>query len=273
MHEKALTELQLIGQGRTADVYAWKDRRVLKLFHDDFPQEWISYEAKVSQLAFQAGLAAPATDGTLTVDGRIGIIYERVDGPSMLRLISSKPWLIFRLARQFAEVQAAMHRTVGKGFPSQRERLERNIGSVSQLTPASKDRLIRLLHELPDGEVVCHGDYHPDNLIFSPRGPIVIDWMTAVRGNPVADIARTTLLFNTPYFLLEMSGLQKHFLNLGRALLHVCYWREYRKLIPVSREQIEAWIPVVAAARLIEHVPGEEDWLLDIIKRALESAR
>lgn len=42
---------------------------------------------------------------------------------------------------------------------------------------------------------MCHGDYHPGNIILSPRGPVVIGWITACHGNAVADVARTVLLF------------------------------------------------------------------------------
>jgi hypothetical protein len=264
-----MAALQLVGKGLTADVYAWEGGRVLKLFHSDFPREWVAYEAKLSGLAFGAGLAAPATDGLLDLDGKTGILYERIDGLSMLQLVSAQPWLIFRLARQFVEMQLTMHHTLGTGFPSQREHLERDIRSAPKLDATAKDRLIELLHDLPDGEVICHGDYHPDNLILSPRGPVVIDWMNAVRGNPLADVARTSLMFSSPFLPPGIKGIQKRLISLGRSTLHKYYLRQYLKHELVSWQQIEAWMPVIAAARLGERIPGEETWLLEIISRAL----
>jgi aminoglycoside phosphotransferase (APT) family kinase protein len=50
---------------------------------------------------------------------------------------------------------------------------------------------------LLESNVVCHGDCHPDNVFTSSRGPTVIDWMTATHCNPVADVARTVLLFRS----------------------------------------------------------------------------
>jgi aminoglycoside phosphotransferase (APT) family kinase protein len=37
-------------------------------------------------------------------------------------------------------------------------------------------------------------DLHPLNVIMSPRGPIVIDWPNARRGDPMADVALTYAL-------------------------------------------------------------------------------
>ncbi len=47
---------------------------------------------------------------------------------------------------------------------------------------------------LPDGDQVCHGDFHPDNIMLTPAGPRVIDWNNATSGNPLADIAWTSLI-------------------------------------------------------------------------------
>ena len=43
---------------------------------------------------------------------------------------------------------------------------------------------------------VCHGDFHPSNVIVDKDGRLhVIDWSHATQGNGSADAARTFLLF------------------------------------------------------------------------------
>src|SRR3546814_7594415 len=51
-----------------------------------------------------------------------------------------------------------------------------------------------ILDALPDGDRLCHGDYHPGNVIETAGGPVVIDWPAVTRGHPDADYARTLLL-------------------------------------------------------------------------------
>ena len=44
-----------------------------------------------------------------------------------------------------------------------------------------------------DGDKLCHGDFHPGNVLLTEKGAVVIDWMTASICNPWADMARTDL--------------------------------------------------------------------------------
>jgi hypothetical protein len=103
---------KLLGQGRTAEVYAWGDFQVLKLFFTTWPVEWIHQEARVARVVHEAGLASPAAGDLIEVEGRLGIVYERIDGPSMLEEVARHPWRIVSLAHQFADLHLAMHRRV-----------------------------------------------------------------------------------------------------------------------------------------------------------------
>ncbi|WP_020391142.1 phosphotransferase [Kribbella catacumbae] len=60
--------------------------------------------------------------------------------------------------------------------------------------------LHRRLHAIPapsgtPGQVVMHGDLHPENVILSPGGPVVIDWRNAEEGPAEFDIAMTAIIF------------------------------------------------------------------------------
>jgi len=43
------------------------------------------------------------------------------------------------------------------------------------------------LRELPDGEALCHGDFHPRNVIVDGDELTIIDWVDASSGPPAAD--------------------------------------------------------------------------------------
>jgi tRNA A-37 threonylcarbamoyl transferase component Bud32 len=56
--------------------------------------------------------------------------------------------------------------------------------------PAVLADLHRRLHEIPfDGATLLHRDLHPENVILSPRGPVVVDWTNAGAGEPAFDVA------------------------------------------------------------------------------------
>ena len=82
----------LIGAGRTADVYAWGDGHVLKLYQDWMPAIAIEREFAITRLARESGLPVPAAEELLQVEGRLGIVFERILGISLLKILSGRPW-------------------------------------------------------------------------------------------------------------------------------------------------------------------------------------
>lgn len=251
-----------IGVGRTAEVYAWGEGQVLKLYRAGMPAGWVRREAEVGRIVFESGLDAPAVGEVVEVDGRLGVVYERVDGPSMLEVMSRRPWAVFRLARTFAEIQVRMHNCARPELPSGRESLIRAIRQAPVLADDLRACALRRLDELPDGHAVCHGDLHPDNVVMSRRGPIVIDWMTATQGNPVADVARTTVLVLGGAPPPGMSWLKRALIPALRQAFYSAYLRRYLELRPFPKGQIGEWLPVMAAARLNEGIAAEQEALL-----------
>ena len=157
----------LIGTGRTAEVFAWGDGQVLKLYRAGMPAQWVADEARVGRIVVDAGLAAPAVGDIVELDGRLGVVYERLDGPSMLDYMAGHPAEIPTLGRQFAELHAQMHDCNRPELPSQRAGFVAAIEYAPHLSAALKQAALRQLNRLADGQAVCHGDYHPGNLVMT----------------------------------------------------------------------------------------------------------
>lgn len=256
----------LVGIGRTAEVYGWDDTHVLKLFHTTMPFASIAAEARFAQVVTAAGLPAPAAvDPLIEVNGRHGIVYARVDGPTMLALLASDPQRLEELAGQFGALHAQMHQCACSKLPGQRGALERAIAYAPALPERLRGRVLQHLARRPGGDAICHGDFHPDNIVMTAQGAVIIDWMTATCGNPVADVARTTLLFRTadapesnPVLAAALEQARHHF--------YALYRRAYEEQLPLVAAEVEAWLPVLAAARLAERVPEEAERLLRIVE-------
>ena len=210
-----------LGRGRTAEVFGWKDNLILKLFFDSTPDTWAQQEAQITRVAYEFGLPVPAVEGVIEIDGRNGILFERIDGPSMLTETKSKPWKLFRSALVLAELHAAIHKCIGPDLPSQRHQLEDAIRNAKALPENMKEAALKVLDHLPDGNALCHGDFHPDNVMVSSRGPIIIDWIIATQGNPLADAARTSLLLRLGDPPPGTRG--RWLINSGRGLYHSTY--------------------------------------------------
>jgi aminoglycoside phosphotransferase (APT) family kinase protein len=259
----------LIARGRTAEVYAWRDGQILKLFYTWCPPHWAQHEIKIGRAMAGMVVPAPKLVDTLEIDGRQGIIYERVDGPTMLRVANTKPWLVVRLARQLAELHARIHQQRGDGLPPLRASLRDTIRGVEALPPDLKAGVLALLDRLPDDDALCHFDFHPDQVILTARGPVIIDWMTAFQGHPLADVARTAVILMVGQ-APQAGRATRTLINLWRGLFGRTYLSRYLRLHPgVTREDVRTWMIPVAAGRLKEQIPGEKEPLLRFIQSNL----
>ena len=242
--EGHLDRSSLIGQGPYSELFAWGDGRVLKLFRDDCAGR-AEEEARFTRIVQESGLAVSEVIGVIKVDGRPGIVYERIDGPTMYQRITAGPWRIVQSARLFAELHSSIHGRTAPGLPGQRQQMKEQI-RVAPLPVAVRDSALEALDGLPDGNVLCHGDFGLKNVLMSAHGPVAIDWEQATTGNPLADVAKTLLTL-----LLERkrsSSFTAWPVEPARALIRSTYLRRYLQLRRASREEIAAWrMPVVVA--------------------------
>lgn len=256
----------LIGQGRTAEVYAWGDNRALKLYRAGWRASWVEREVQISQRVAAAGLPAPGVGEMIEVDGRFGILFERIVGPSMVGQFGAKPWTLARTLRSFTDLHLAMHACTIPDLPSQRELLARLIGDASPVPGRVRAAALRQLDQLPDGDALCHGDFHPDNVLVTRSGPVIIDWGSACSGHPLADVARTELLLQVGE--LPSPALNRWLLASARVFVRRTYVRRYLRLRPALVEELAAWRLPVAVARLGEGIPEERSKLRRLIETA-----
>jgi aminoglycoside phosphotransferase (APT) family kinase protein len=195
----------------------------------------------------------------------------------MLQELGSKPWRLSTLIREFTELHLEMHRHSLPELPPLRKRLAERMCRITdsdlpldlrKLVERANAVALASLEEFPEGERLCHGDFHPDNIIMSPHGPIIIDWSDATKGNPAADVARTRLLVSlgTPVEG-RISGWLVKLMRKGALSL---YLKLYLKGSAISSESINAWELPVALTMITEDIPGERDKLITLIKNHLE---
>lgn len=124
--------------------------------------------------------------------------------------------------------------------------------------------------KLPNGNKVCYGDYHTDNIIMMDGEAKVLDWMTATSGNPCGDVARTLIMIRYSYLPSDMPKATKLFIQTARKLFARFYLNSYMKLTNTSAKSIDKWLLPVMAARLVEGVPEpEKQFLLRKIRHKL----
>lgn len=174
---------ELLARGRAADVFAYGDGLVLRRYRSDHD---CLYEAALMQHVRAHGYPVPEV---VEATGR-DLVMERLDGPTMLADLGARPWLVFRHTSALADL---LHRLHDVPVPD----------------------WVRQKHPL--GEWLVHQDLHPDNVMLTSRGPVVIDWSNAGRGDANAEVADLWLILSSAD--APTTGIQRFVVAAGRGLL------------------------------------------------------
>jgi hypothetical protein len=225
---------RLLGAGRLAEVFEDGDA-VLKLYQPGIGPERARHEAMVLDAVSTTSLRVPVSFGIVQVDGRWGLRMSRLAGrPLGLPAPGSDPTA---LVTALALVHQRVLSFQVQGLPHLATRLAERIDGVAQLTSGERSRVPARLQSLPGGDRLCHGDFHPLNIIADGDNLGVIDWLDATSGPPAADIARTWIMAR--HYLPALADLYLDTVLEGG---------------PTDRQTVLAWLPVVAAARLAEGI-------------------
>jgi len=160
-----------IGVGGSAEVFAYGDDAVLKLFRPRYAFA-VDREAERTRAVHAAGIPAPRVIDIVVVDGRRGLVLERIEGRTLLEDLVAGRCGAHTAGAMTAEVQTAVHRATA---------------DLPRLADVARRAA------LPDGDAVAHLDLHPGNVMGSPQGPVVIDWVNAHLAPAAADVARSVM--------------------------------------------------------------------------------
>jgi aminoglycoside phosphotransferase (APT) family kinase protein len=243
----------LVARGTRSSVHAYGRGAVVKVPAPDTPEGWIRYEAQYAEAARGAGAPAPRLLGLEEIAGRTASVWERVDGTSMWQLVVDRPDQSVALGRQLADVQRALFALVPPvTLPRQRDRLVSKIRRTAATVDASLARALAFLPPPVTTPRLCHGDLHPSNVILGRDGPMIVDWFDASRGDPIADVARSSLTL-----LSDGASAPAHLPGSDRATLAAltsAYLARLREYLEIDQDLLARWQAVSAVARMAEGV-------------------
>lgn len=237
-----------IGSGKEAEVYLYRPGWVVKLTRWRRDHAPARREDAILRALAPTGLG-PAPGGVVEIEGRWGVVMEHIAAPALAERLGT-PDGIAEVLGVMLTLHRQMHRLAApSGLPPLKERLVRNITAARQLDAPTRRRLLEAIPGLPDGDRLCHGDFHPYNIMGTGESARIVDWLDACSGDPAADVCRTFVLIGAVNANLA-----------GR------YVDAYCAATGLDRTAVYAWLPVVAASRLAEKVPDETDRLLALAR-------
>ncbi|MDI6097500.1 phosphotransferase [Actinoplanes sp. NEAU-A12] len=149
-------DLDPVASGRDADVFAIDDRRVLRRYRDGGE---VANETAIMDHVAQFGFPVPAVYEAYGAN----IMMERLHGPTMLEACAAGDLAFVQAGVELADLHRRLH-------------------AIPPLAgKAADDRILHL-------------DLHPQNIMVTARGPVVIDWRNAAEGPADLDIAMSAMI-------------------------------------------------------------------------------
>jgi hypothetical protein len=237
----------LIGRGESADVFRLDGGRVLKLYREGLDPGVIKREHDGVVHAQRQGLRVARPLGKREHKGRLGIIFEELIGTPLLRRLVARPFRSRALLNRFAAYHARIHACSGEGLVHAQHIIVHVRILHAEIDPSVRALALERLNAIPQGDRLCHGDFHPQNAILTDEGIAAIDWSNGSWGDPAGDVARTELLFRYGGYGPVMRRFP--WLRLFRNMAADLYLRLYRQATGMSEDAIEAWrFPMAIAA-------------------------
>jgi thiamine kinase-like enzyme len=231
---------KLIGVGNTANVYEWEEDKVLKLFHEGYPDVAINMEYTNAIAIRELEFLKPKAYNFISYDNRKGIIYDRLRGESLLDWTirtGNMPLCAYYMSKLHKEIiQNEVH-----DVPNYKDFLRYHI--PSSLSLDKRKELLHSIDNLADGNTLCHGDFHPGNIIMSQGHMYAIDFMNVCYGNYIYDVARTVFLLEYTPVPLEAPN-RDMIIQFKKALADL-----YLILMGVNRDMIKDYLTVIIAVR------------------------
>lgn len=243
-----------IAAGRTARIYRVGDgSRVAKRYDIALSESAIQRELTAMAVARQRGLPVPEPGAPIERGFTMGFVAGQT---GMQRLLSGAD--TEAEARATARLHARLNACDGAGLTDYRSLVATAIREAAPLTASETSSVLARLDALPHGDALLHGDLHPGNIVYAADGPVVVDWVNAGYGPPIADVARSLVLFGW-----EMPGPDVY------RLFQETYLAEYAAVTGIDLTLLEDWLLVQRAARLREHAEGQPELVLAAVRAGL----
>jgi aminoglycoside phosphotransferase (APT) family kinase protein len=233
----------------------WRGPLVVRLLPSRDRDVQAHEEAAAQTWCGAVGYPAPQVLEVVGVDDGFGLptqVMERAPGTTMLDALKARPWRAFKLVDQLASLQRHLHGLPTADWPGPRDagalvakRLSLPRRAVAELDDpdlvAGIARAEGVLDIATSGPaVVCHGDFHPLNVMVDGPVASVIDWTDAGMGPREADVARTALIFHIASIAAE-TKLERALLKVAGPRLAARYRRAYDAATVLDADRMRAW--------------------------------
>ena len=261
--------MKKIGTGRTAEVFDYRDGKVLKLFHSAFSAKIIEDEYLIAKNISSTTSLVPKVYNIVHIRNRTGIVYEKIKGKMLSDYLSGNIINTRKIIRKFAQTQKRISNISVENLPNHTDKLRQRITISRLLSDPEKETVLKYLNIINNNEI-CHGDYHPENVFVDQNYDFkVIDWANMFVSNKYLDIARTYYLIKSGKSLNGKTKLGSLIEWFGRQIIAKFYWEE----VKAGKGINEYFLPclfIVIITRYDENIEQEKKWIYNYVMKNKE---
>ena len=200
-----------IGEGSNGIVYRLNDDTIIKVYKNSDALDDIKRERELARKALVLGINTAIPFDVVRVGDKYGSVFELLSAKSITKWIISDPENKDRYIRIFADMLKEIHQTKVKDglLPDARKTA---IGWAEWLhghiPEDTYEKLHRLIEDVPESDMMIHGDYHTNNVHYDNDEAILIDMDTLSVGDPIFEFASIYLAYQG-YGILDHSLIEE----------------------------------------------------------------
>ncbi|MDR2709340.1 MAG: phosphotransferase [Elusimicrobiota bacterium] len=240
----------LISKGKGRTIYT-QGSSIVKVIDTNVAKISALNEALNQARIEETGLSIPKILEVKKIDEKWALVMEYIKGEKLEDLMKKNPSKIDEYINLLVDLQLQVHSKRVPRLDSLRDKMHRKISAAKEILDATlRYDLHERVDSAPKHDKVCHGDFIPANIIISQDGkPYIIGWSHVARGNGAADAALTFLHF----YITEQDEIGDKYLKI------------YTEKSGTSKQYVQEWIPVVAAAKIMDYPEQTRELLMNFI--------
>jgi len=191
-YDEAISEIPLIGKGRTAEVFRLGERKAIKLFRENYPLFLIANECRNGRTVRDLGLPGTETFSMVRFRGCYGIMMEFCAGKTFEQALEDDFDSYKELTERYIQSVRTMHSIHDKNreLRNAKKTLCDFTSQVIGVFDKEQEVLIRkVLEHIPDRDTLIQTDCHIGNCFLVGDKTKFFDFAYMGHGHPIFDLS------------------------------------------------------------------------------------
>lgn len=163
--------------------YRLTDETMVKVFPLGTDLSAVEREVQLSRDVFIWGMPTVMTFEVVKVDGCYGLVFESVEKKYIDAAVLGE------LMKSFHQHLIEPDQQIPSAIEIEKQKVR---DKAEEYGDERVSKMLQVLHTIPDGSALVHGDFSMQKVAFSQGGekPVIIDMSSICFGNPILDVTR-----------------------------------------------------------------------------------